>query len=62
MIDYVVGLCDNGYGYETDDGIYYDISKFKDYGALSGNSLEELKSVLKSRMNEHRYAHSLNVA
>ena len=23
---------------------------------------EELKSVLKSRMNEHRYAHSLNVA
>ena len=24
--------------------------------------LEELKSVLKSRMNEHRYAHSLNVA
>ena len=25
-------------------------------------SLEELKSVLKSRMNEHRYAHSLNVA
>ncbi len=24
--------------------------------------LEELKSVLRSRMNEHRYAHSLNVA
>ena len=23
---------------------------------------EELKSVLRSRMNEHRYAHSLNVA
>ena len=52
MIDYVVGLCDNGYGYETDDGIYYDIAKFKDYGALSGNSLEELKSGARVEVND----------
>ena len=52
MIDYVVGLCDNGYGYETDDGIYYDISKFKDYGMLSGNSLEELKSGARVEVND----------
>ena len=41
MIDYVQGLIDKGYGYETDDGIYFDIAKFEDYGKLSGINLEE---------------------
>ena len=52
MIDYVVGLCNNGYGYETDDGIYYDISLFKDYGMLSGNSLEDLKAGARIEVND----------
>ncbi len=52
MIDYVVGLCDNGYGYETDDGIYYDISKFKDYGMLSGNTLDDLKAGARIEVND----------
>ena len=29
---------DNGYGYETDDGIYFDISKFPEYGQLSAST------------------------
>lgn len=41
MIDFVKTLCDKGYGYETDDGIYFDISKFKDYGKLSRCSIED---------------------
>lgn len=52
MIDYVVGLIDNGYGYETSDGIYYDISKFKDYGQLSGNTLEDLKAGARIEVND----------
>ena len=52
MIDYVVGLCEKGYGYETDDGIYYDISKFKDYGMLSGNTLEDLKAGARIEVND----------
>ncbi|MBD5131528.1 MAG: cysteine--tRNA ligase [Clostridiales bacterium] len=41
MIDFVKTLCDMGYGYETDDGIYFDISKFADYGKLSRCNLED---------------------
>ncbi|OGG07672.1 cysteine--tRNA ligase [Candidatus Gottesmanbacteria bacterium RIFCSPHIGHO2_01_FULL_42_12] len=31
-------LVKKGYGYETSDGIYFDIAKFKDYGKLSGRT------------------------
>ena len=41
MIKIVQALLDKGYAYETDDGIYFDISKFTDYGKLSGANLEE---------------------
>lgn len=41
MIDFVQGLVDKGYGYETSDGIYFDVSKFPRYGSLSGKKLEE---------------------
>ena len=41
MINFVKELCDKGYGYETSDGIYFDISKFSHYGRLSRANLEE---------------------
>jgi cysteinyl-tRNA synthetase len=41
MIAMVEEIMDNGYGYETDDGIYFDISKFPEYGQLSGVNLEK---------------------
>lgn len=41
MLEFVYTLIDKGYGYETSDGIYYDISKFPEYGKLSGLDLEE---------------------
>ena len=41
MLDFVYALCDAGYGYETADGIYFDIAKFPAYGALSRINLEE---------------------
>lgn len=41
MIDYVVELEKKGYAYETVDGIYFDISKFKDYGKLSRIKIED---------------------
>lgn len=41
MIEFVKQLCDKGYGYETDDGIYFDISKFDGYGKLSRCNLED---------------------
>ena len=41
MLKVVRDLVAKGYAYETDDGIYFDISKFPDYGKLSRANLEE---------------------
>ena len=35
IISQVERLLEKGYAYQIEDGIYYDISKFKDYGKLS---------------------------
>jgi cysteinyl-tRNA synthetase len=43
QIDMVKTLMDKGYAYTIDDGIYYDTAKFKTYGALTGQKLDELK-------------------
>lgn len=40
----ITGLLSKGYAYKSNDGIYYSVSKFKDYGKLSGMSLKETKS------------------
>jgi len=40
MLAFVEKLVEKGYGYETSDGIYFDIMKFKDYGKLSRLDLE----------------------
>ncbi len=36
-------LMKKGFAYQIDDGIYFDISKFKDYGKLSRQNPEQLK-------------------
>jgi cysteinyl-tRNA synthetase len=41
MIEVVKALLDKGFAYETADGIYFDISKFPNYGKLSRTNLEE---------------------
>lgn len=41
MIEFVKRLVELGYGYETDDGIYFDISKFGEYGKLSRCNLDD---------------------
>ncbi|MFH1586782.1 MAG: cysteine--tRNA ligase [Candidatus Diapherotrites archaeon] len=44
IIEMVKTLQDKGFAYETDDGIYYGISKFKDYGKLSGVKIDKQKT------------------
>ncbi len=52
MIDIVKTLEERGFGYETDDGIYYDIAKFADYGRLSRINLEEQIAGARVEVNE----------
>ncbi len=42
QIELVKKLLDKGFAYETNGSVYFDVSKFKDYGKLSGRNTEEM--------------------
>jgi cysteinyl-tRNA synthetase len=42
IISQIQGLIDKGIGYKIAGGVYYDISKFPEYGKLSRQNLEQL--------------------
>ena len=44
IVQYIDQLIQNGFGYITKSGVYYDVSKFDDYLKLSGRSTEEVKT------------------
>ena len=54
MIEYVKKLVELGYGYETSDGIYFDISKFKDYGKLSRLNLDDQIAGARVEVNDEK--------
>lgn len=41
MIGLIKILFDKGFAYETEEAIYFEVAKFKNYGKLSGQSLDE---------------------
>ena len=54
MVALIQRLMEKGYAYRGEDGsIYYDISKFKEYGKLSKLRLEELKAGARVRQDEY---------
>jgi cysteinyl-tRNA synthetase len=44
MIAFIERLLARGHAYVLGDGVYFDIASFEGYGALSGQSLDELRS------------------
>ncbi|MBS3091068.1 cysteine--tRNA ligase [Candidatus Pacearchaeota archaeon] len=55
MIELVKKLEEKGYTYLIEgDGVYYDVSKFKDYGNLSHQNIENLKSGARVKANEEK--------
>ena len=44
MIEIIETLIAKGYAYVADGDVYYDVRKFKDYGKLSKQSIEEMKA------------------
>ncbi len=52
QLELIDQLVKTGYAYETKLGVYFDVHKFPNYGALSGNSLEKLKESVRDTVND----------
>ncbi len=48
MIEIIKILIKKGLAYETDGNVYFDVKKFKNYGKLSGNTLDKMENLLEA--------------
>ncbi|MFA7636749.1 MAG: cysteine--tRNA ligase [Monoglobales bacterium] len=54
IIEIVKKLIENGYAYEVDGDVYFSTKKFKDYGKLSHQPLEDLESGARISVDERK--------
>jgi len=55
IISMVETLIEKGFAYASDNGdVYYDVSEFKSYGALSRESLEDQRAGARVEVNPHK--------
>lgn len=52
MVSMISSLVAKGYAYELEDGVYFDVSKFDNYGSLSHFNLDELKEGAGERVQQ----------
>jgi len=52
MKKYIQALIDKGYAYPTDTGVYFSVRKFKDYGKLSGQGIEQMLTGVRKDADE----------
>jgi cysteinyl-tRNA synthetase len=54
IIKWVETLIKNGFAYETKNGIYFDISKYKEYGSFSNRKIEDLLKDTRFKNDEEK--------
>ncbi|MBW2554048.1 MAG: cysteine--tRNA ligase [Deltaproteobacteria bacterium] len=54
MIKMIERLMENGYGYEIEGDVYFEVGKFKPYGKLSGKDTEQLQSGARVEVDERK--------
>ncbi|RKD22759.1 cysteine--tRNA ligase [Ammoniphilus oxalaticus] len=54
IIAFIEGLIEKGYAYESDGDVYYRTDKFDDYGKLSHQNIDELRSGARIAINEQK--------
>jgi len=54
IIEFIKGLIDKGYAYTVDGDVYFKPRKFEDYGKLSAQSIEELRSGAQIQIGEKK--------
>lgn len=57
MVDLVKKLEEGGHTYLLDDGVYYDVTTFEDYGKLSHQNLDELAAGTSIELREDKRNH-----
>ena len=55
MINLIKDLLNKKFAYKSEDGIYFSIKKFKNYGKLAGIKLADLKTGASERVGEDEY-------
>ncbi|HSD64886.1 MAG TPA: cysteine--tRNA ligase [Ignavibacteriaceae bacterium] len=54
IISMIKKLVDKKFAYNVNGNVFYDVSKFKDYGKLSGKKIDELESGARIEINEEK--------
>ncbi len=54
IISQISRMIDGGYAYVADDGVYFDVKKFRDYGELSHQSLDQIIAGYRVSINENK--------
>ncbi len=54
QIELVQTLIEKGYAYEVNGSVYFDVSKMKDYGKLSGRNIEEMMSGARIEVSQEK--------
>lgn len=54
IIEFIAALIDKGYAYESEGDVYYHTRKFKGYGKLSHQSIDELRSGARIAVGEKK--------
>ena len=51
-------LVEKGFAYDAEDGVYFDISKFPDYGKLSKQDLTQIRKGARVDVNQNKKDHA----
>ncbi len=54
MINIIQKLYEKGIAYVTENGVYFDVSKFKEYGKLSHKNIDELQAGIRVEKDEKK--------
>ena len=54
MVKMTQNIIDNGYGYESEGDVYFSVKKFKNYGKLSGQKLDDLMDGARIQSSEEK--------
>jgi len=56
MLRLIERLIENGYGYEVQGNVFYEVNKFKPYGKLSGKDIDQLQSGARVEIDDRKKA------